>query len=168
MNKVVPVLVLLTLMLLWSPTRILAHGQPAITVTPDIVAAGGAITVKGTTMGANEEFKISLEGVKFRADLGSAQSDADENLTAQFTIPGDAPAGDYQVKALSADSDATTADLTVTAAASGTPTPAPGEATEPSPAPHELPRSRTSLEVVGLFATVVLSAGIGLLLVRLK
>ncbi len=168
MNRVVPVLVLLALMLQWNPTRILAHGQPAITVTPDIVAAGGTITVKGTTMGANEEFKISLEGLKFRADLGSAQSDANENLSAQFGIPGNASAGDYQVKALSADGDATTADLTVTAAASGTPTPAPGEAAEPSAAPHELPRSRTPLEVVGLFATVVLSAGIGLLLVRLK
>jgi hypothetical protein len=168
MKKVVSALVLLALMLLWSPTRILAHGQPQITVTPDIVAARGTITVKGMTMGANEEFKISLEGMNFRADLGSAQSDADENLTAQFTIPANAPAGDYQVKALSADGDATTADLTVTAAAGGTLTPPPGEAGEPSAASHELPRSRNPLQVVGLFAVVVSSAGVGLLLVRLK
>lgn len=67
---------LLGLALMGTPTGVLAHGEPSITVTPDVVAAGGVIMVKGTTMGANEEFKISLEGLKFRSDLGSAQSDA--------------------------------------------------------------------------------------------
>lgn len=156
------------LALMWIPTRARAHGEPEITVTPDTVAAGGTITVEGTTMGANEEFKISLEGVKFRTDLGTAQSDANENLTAQYTIPSNAPAGDYQIKALSADGNAATADLTITAAANAAPTPAAGEAPEPSAVPHEIPRSRTPLEVAGLFGLAIVSAGLGLLLVRVK
>ncbi|HZQ10432.1 MAG TPA: hypothetical protein VFD70_27885 [Anaerolineae bacterium] len=166
--RIVLGLTLLALTLLWVPTQALAHGAPAISVTPNIVAPGGTITVKGTTMGASEDFKMSLEGVKFRADFGSASSDANENMTAQYTIPGDTPAGDYQVKALSGDGDAATADLTVTATANVMPTPAPGTMAEPSAAPHEIPRSRTPLEIIGLIAVALLSAGVGVVLLRLK
>lgn len=161
-------MMLLAVSLISNPTRLFAHGEPEIKVTPDIVATGGVITVKGTTMGANEDFKISLEGLKFRADLGSAQSDANENLTAQFTVPNSAPAGDYQVKAVSEDGDATTADLTVTSAASETGTPSAEQSAEPSASPHEIPRSRTPFEVAGLVAVVVLSAGVGLFLLRMR
>ena len=161
-------LALLALTLLWSPLSVLAHGAPAISVTPNIVAPGGMITVKGTTMGANEDFKISLEGVKYRADFGSASSDANENMTAEFTIPGDAPAGDYQVKALGEDGDAATADLTVTAAVNVTPTPVAGMSAEPSAAPHEIPRGRTPFEVISVIVVALLSAGVGIVLVRFK
>jgi len=205
MLKRIIILTVVVISLGWFPAQALAHGQPEITVTPDTVAPGGKITVKGTTMGANEEFKISLEGLKFRADLGAARSDAKENLTTQFTVPSNAPAGNYLVKALSKDGDGATAELTITAAlrtatparsaspvATNTPAPtlrvgqtaaptltaAPTETTVPTVAPteepmpsaeaHQLPRSRTPIEAIGLFATVVLSAGVGLLLVRSK
>lgn len=37
-----------------------AHGESVLTVTPDTVAPGGKITVKGADMGVGEEFKIKL------------------------------------------------------------------------------------------------------------
>lgn len=203
MFKRILLMLIVSATLWWAPARVFAHGQPQITVTPDIIAPGGKITVKGVTMGANEQFRISLEGLKFRADLGVVKSDASEKFTAAFAIPSNVPAGDYLVKALSEDGDAATADLSVTAplrtatpartaspAATNTPAPTlrpgqtaaptaiaaptetpvptatPTEEPMPSAAEHQLPRSRSPIEVFGLFATVALSAGAGLVLVR--
>ena len=142
------------------PTRALAHGQPEITVTPDTVAAGSKITVTGDNLGANERFKILAEGLNFTAELGEVNTDADEKFEAEFTIPPIAPEGTYEVKAAGADGHTVVAELTVTAPASGD--------VMPSAAPHELPRSRTPLKVIGLFAAAVVSAGVGLTLVRWK
>ena len=150
----------------WLPAQALAHGAPAISVTPQVCAAGDPITIKGETMGANEDFKLSLEGLTFRADLGTATSDADQNMSITFTVPANVPVGDYQVKALSGDGDVATADLTVIAPASGTASPLSGAM--PSAAPHILPHPRTPLETTSVFAVAVVSAALGLVLVRRK
>jgi len=104
----------LALALLVLPTRTIAHGAAEITVTPDTVAAGGQIMVKGTKLDKNADVKISLEGLTYRASLGTAHTDANEAFEQQFTIPADAPEGEYQVKAITEDGDAVSADLTVT------------------------------------------------------
>jgi hypothetical protein len=48
------------------------------------------------------------------------------------------------------------------------PSPQPTEGPMPSAAAHEIPRSHTPLEVASLLATIVVSAGVGLLLFRWK
>ncbi len=50
----------------------LAHGNPVIAVQPDVVAAGGQITVTGTEMEPGEEFAITLEGPGISIPLGKA------------------------------------------------------------------------------------------------
>ncbi|MBI5300615.1 MAG: hypothetical protein HY868_00645 [Chloroflexi bacterium] len=151
--------------LIFVPVSAFAHGEPEITVTPDTIAPGGKITIKGETMGANEEFAISLEGVKFRADLGEVKSDADEKFTVQFTIPTNAPEGVYQVKAAGEDGDTVTTELTITANKSASVT-EPTEPSMPSAEEDRVPRRRVSTEIIGLFAFALVSAGAGFLLVR--
>lgn len=152
-------------LLIFVPVSAFAHGEPEITVTPDTVAAGGKITINGESMGANEEFAISLEGVKFRADLGEVKSDAEETFTAQFTIPTNAPEGVYQIKAAGEDGDTVTTELTITASKGASVT----ESTEPQmPSAEEdrVPRRRDSTETIGLFALALVSASAGFLLAR--
>lgn len=152
----------------WAPV-VQAHGESAISVTPDTIAPGGKISVRGIDMGANEEFKITLEGLSYQAELGDATADAKEEFTLEFTIPADAPEGVYQIKAVGEDGDVVTTELTITpskAAAEAQPTPA--AAVMPSAAEHELARSRTTFEVLGLGALVIVSAALGLVLLRGK
>ncbi len=152
----------------WTPIA-RAHGESAITVTPDTVAPGGKITVKGADMGAEEEFKITLEGLNYQTELGDATADDQEEFTLEFTIPADAPEGVYQIKATGEDGDVVTTELTITptkAAAEAQSTPA--VEVMPSAAEHVLARSRTPFDVIGLFALVIVSAGLGVVLARWK
>lgn len=160
---------MLALMLSALPLVTWAHGESAITVTPDTIAPGGKITVNGEEMGAGEEFKISLEGLNYQAELGDAKANDQEEFTLDFTIPADAPEGTYQVKATGEDGDVVTAELTITptkAAAEAEPTPA--VEVMPSAAEHELARSRTPLEIISLFGLVVASVAVGFILLRGK
>lgn len=162
-------LLVASLALLTLPTIALAHGEPEITVSPDTVAAGGKITIKGEKMGANEEFKVSIQGLKSTAELGDAQSNADETFDVEFAIPADLPEGSYQVKVVGADGDAVAAEVTVTAASktggAEDGTDKTNDDAMPSAAEHELTRGRTPGEVGGLFALAAVSAIGGLLLV---
>ncbi len=170
------ILYALTLALLLSVASLLAqmpiaqaHGESVLTVTPDTIAPGGKITVKGMDMGAGEEFKITLEGLIYQAELGDATADAEEGFTLEFTIPTDAPEGVYQLKAVGEDGDTVTTELTITptkAAAKAQPTPA--AEVMPSAAEHELARSRTPFEVLGLGALIIVSTALGLVLLRGK
>lgn len=153
---------------MWAPIA-QAHGESVLSVTPDTVAPGGKITVKGVDMGAGEEFNITLEGLNYQAELGDATADAEEEFTLEFTIPTDSPEGVYQLKAVGEDGDTVTTELTITptkAAAEAEPTPA--VEVMPSAAEHELARSRTPIEVIGLGALVIVSAALGLVLLRGK
>lgn len=163
-KRILPLLIVL-FALVFVPARAFAHGEPEITVTPDTVAPGGKITIKGETMGANEEFKISLEGLKFRTDLGEVKSDADEKFTVEYVIPANAPEGVYQIKAAAEDGDTVTTELTITASKSATVT-EPTEQPMPSAEEDKVPRRRVSTEIIALFALALVSAGAGFLLVR--
>jgi hypothetical protein len=55
---------------------VLAHGAAVIAVQPDVVAAGGEITVTGTEMEAGETFAITLEGTATSITLGTATATA--------------------------------------------------------------------------------------------
>lgn len=156
------------LALVWtlSAARAFAHGEPVIAVTPDTIAPGGKITITGDKMGANKAFKITLEELKFKAELGDAKSDADEKFQLQFTIPTDAPEGVYQVKAAGADGDTVTAELTITARS--TTSTAPTEQQMPSAEEDKTPRRRVPAENIGLFLAAAVSAFVGLTLVRWK
>lgn len=156
------------LALVWTlnAARALAHGEPEISVTPDTIAPGGKITLTGDKMGANEEFKITLEGLQFKSELGDAKSDADEKFQLQFTIPTDAPEGVYQVKAVGEDGDTVTAELTVTT--KSTTNAEPTEQPMPSAEEDRVPRRRVPNENIGLFVAAAVSALVGLTLVRWK
>ncbi|MCC7165612.1 MAG: hypothetical protein IT331_24155 [Anaerolineae bacterium] len=152
----------------WIPVT-QAHGESAISVTPDTIAPGGKIIIKGVEMGANEEFKITLEGLSYQAELGDAKADDKEEFQLELNIPVDAPEGVYQVIAMGEDGDVVTTELTITptkAAAEAKPTPA--AEVMPSAEEHQLARSRAPLEVIGLMVLVVGSAAVGLFLVRGK
>lgn len=152
----------------WAPVA-QAHGESVLTVTPDTIDPGGKITVKGIDMGAGEEFKITLEGLKYQAELGDATADDKEEFTLEFTIPTDAPEGVYQLKATGEDGDVVTTELTITptkATAEAEPTPA--VELMPSAAEHEIERSRTPVEVIGLGAFIVVSVAVGFFLLRGK
>lgn len=91
----------------------------------------------------------------------------------EFLIPVDAKEGTYQVKAIGEDGDTVTTELTITRP--GPASDAPAETSPytnqnqmPSAAEHGLPRGRTPLDVIGLFALVMVSAGLGIVLVRWK
>lgn len=152
----------------WAPVA-QAHGESVLTVTPDTIDPGGKITVKGIDMGVGEAFKITLEGLKYQAGLGDATADDKEEFTLEFTVPTDVPEGVYQLKAAGEDGDVVTTELTITptkAAAEAEPTPAVEQM--PSAAEHEIARSRTPVEVIGLGAFIVVSAVTGLFLLRGK
>ncbi len=55
-----------------------AHGAAVIAVQPDVVAAGGEITVTGTEMEAGETFAITLEGIVTSITLGTATATPNE------------------------------------------------------------------------------------------
>lgn len=167
MTRRILVLLILTLALLWGPVQVFAHGESELTVVPDTVAPGGTITIKGVAMGKDEEFTLKLEGLKFQATLGEVKSGDDEAFTVQFKVPAEAPEGVYQVRAVGEDGDTVTAELTVT----GNPQTAatqPGEQLMPSAEEDKVPRRRESTESLGLLAAAVVSAGLGLTLVRWK
>ena len=57
---------------------VLAHGAAIIAVQPDVVAAGGEITVIGTEMEAGETFIITLEGATSSITLGTVTATPNE------------------------------------------------------------------------------------------
>jgi len=146
-SRITLILLTLVLALLVVPTRTVAHGAAEITVTPDTVAAGGQITVKGTKLDKDADVKLSLEGLTYRASLGTAHTDADEGFEKQFTIPADAPEGEYQVKAVTEDGDAVSADLTITPPLKAVgPVPTATSAVKPGAAPAATPMTMTTPE----------------------
>ncbi len=167
MSKRLLALLTLAFVSLWLPAYVFAHGEPEITVSPDTVAPGGTLIVKGKTMGANEKFTLTLEGLKFQATLGEVESNAAEVFSQEFKVPIEVPEGLYQVRAVGEDGDAVTAELTIT----GKPATAVTEpAKQPMPSAEEdnVPRRRIPSESIGLFVIAAVSAGLGVTLVWWK
>ncbi|MBI3915099.1 MAG: hypothetical protein HY327_13050 [Chloroflexi bacterium] len=164
--KVMLISVFIAITLFVLPVLALAHGTAEISVTPDVVAAGGKIKVKGQEMGANEEFTILLEGLKFKTELGEAKSNDKEEFQVEFVILVNAPSGVYQVRAVGKDGDTTTAELTVTAPLKAAVTSQPTAEPTPSAAPMKIAINRPPIEMYGALGIVILSVVAGLALVR--
>ena len=146
----------------------LAHGTPVIAVQPTVAAAGGTITITGSDMEAGENFTITLDGLAGTTTFGkvTATGEGTEGgFTATYTVPADAVPGNYTVRAIAEDGDATTADLTVTAPSSSA-SAGPAMAQEASAAPHVIDRSKPFGEVAGVVVVALLSGLAGFWLVR--
>lgn len=142
-----------------------AHGEATLTVTPEVVMPGGTITVTGEGVEAGESFTITVEGMSFQATLGTVTVGDDEDFHQEFTVPADIPPGIYQVKATSAEGEVLTAELTVEAGPASAERAAPAE---PSAELMPLDRRRSGGELVTVVVGLLVSAGLGLALVRVR
>ncbi len=146
----------------------LAHGKPVIGVQPNLVAAGGQITVTGTEMEADEEFTITLESMRGSISLGevTVTGEGEEGgFTATFTIPADTAPGSYTVRATTGQGEAAVADLTVTAPSSEA-SAGPATVQEATGELHQLNRTKPTDQVMGVVVLIALSSVIGFVLVR--
>lgn len=142
-----------------------AHGGAELTVSPVVAAPGGTVTVKGEGVEAGETFTITVEGTTFQATLGTVTVGDDEDFHEEFTLPAEIPPGTYQVRAVSEEGEVLTAELTVEA---GTAMAEPAAPAEPSTEPMQLDRRRSTGELTVIIAGLLLSAGLGLVLIREK
>lgn len=145
-------------------TPALAHGGAELTVAPTVVAPGGVISVTGEGVEAGEEFTLTLEGMTFQITLGTVVV-SNEDFHQTFSVPADTPPDTYQVKATSAEGEVLTAELTVQAGAA---TAEPTTPAKPSAAPMQLDRSKSTGQLAVIIAGLLLSAGLGLALVRMQ
>ncbi|MCA0453994.1 MAG: hypothetical protein LCI00_08475 [Chloroflexi bacterium] len=145
-------------------TPAFAHGAAELTVAPSAVAPNGAITVSADGVEDGEIFTITLDAPTFTVRLGGATADGD-SFSQDYIIPGHVPPGDYQVNARTADGEVISAELTVQAEASASPQTA---MVEPSAAPMQLDRSKPTIQVVAIVVGLLLTAGIGAVLVRAR
>lgn len=158
-------LLVAVLLVLTSSGVALAHGEAVITVSPAAVALGGEVAVTGSDMEAGEVFAITLENALGTVPLGEATAtgDGDEaGFTIILTIPDDVAPGAYIVRAATEEGEAVTADLTVTNEAGK----ALVEVMEASAEPMQIDRSKPSGQVVGIVLVALVSAGLGIWLVR--
>ncbi len=142
-----------------------AHGAAELSVSPTVVAPGGTLTVSGDGLGDGEVFTIKLEGVTYQAMLGTATVSGD-SFEANYKVPADAPAGSYQVQATSTDGEQIAADLTVTATGEA-PAQTQAQAT-PTAESMQISRQKTLPQLAVIIAGLLVSAGLGLALVRVR
>ncbi len=154
---------LLTLGLGLNILPALAHGEATLTVSPAVVAPGGTVNVEGEGVETGETFTITLEGTAFQATLGTVTVGDDEEFRQEFTIPAEAPPGIYQVRATSAEGEELTAELTIEAGMDTTEQATP---LKPSAELMQLDRGKPTGQLVAIVAGLVVSAGLGLALVR--
>lgn len=157
-------LVVVATLLLMPMAVTLAHGEPVITVSPSIVAAGGQITVTGTEMEPGELFVITLEGLAGSIRLGEVEATGEGEeggFVVTFTIPADTAPGSYMVRAATEEGEAAEADLTVTVPSA--------EASanqamiqEPTGERHALDRGKPTGQIIGVAVVIVLSGLAGL------
>lgn len=160
----------LTIALFLSLTSVgiaLAHGEPTIIVEPAVAASGGQIAVIGADMEDGEVFKITLENAAGTVQLGEAtavKEGEEAGFNAFFTLPGELNEGFYLLRATTDEGETTAADLTIVASADQT-NAVPMEA---SAAQHTLDRSKPPLLIGSVIVLALLSAGLGLWLVRMR
>lgn len=95
--------------------RALADGATGVAVQPLTPQPGGIITVKGEVLGPNREVEVRIIGTNVDIDLGEVETNEEGDFTAEFRVPDDLVAGNYQVQA-AGDETATT---TITVVAPG-------------------------------------------------
>jgi len=141
-----------------------AHGEAALTVTPQVAAPNSVITISAEEVEDGEIFIITLEATTFTVRLGTATVEG-EGFREEFTIPSHVPPGVYQVTATTAKGEVISAELTVETGETATQQTA---VVEPSGEPMELDRSKPTAQLVAIVAGIIISAGLGVLLVRAK
>lgn len=142
-----------------------AHGKAELTVSPTVVPAGGEIKVEAKGVEAGEQFTITLEGMSYRAVLGIVMAGDDEDFHQDFTIPADAPAGIYQVKADNGQGEVLTAEVTVEATSESLTR---GEQIKPSAEPMALDRRKSAGQIATVIAGIFVAAALGVLLIRVR
>jgi hypothetical protein len=142
-----------------------AHEGAEIVVSPSVVAPGEIFTVKGEGVEAGETFTISLDGITYRTLFGDVTAGSDEDFHEEFELPADTPPGPYQVVATSVDGETITAELTVEV---GTVNSEPVELEEPSNGLMKLDRKKSGIELGVIIVGLIISTGLGIVLVRVK
>lgn len=142
--------------------RVFGHGEATLVVTPTAVSPNSTIRVSGQEVEDGEVFVVTLESTTFVVTLGTVTV-AGEDFEQEFTVPDHVPPGTYQVRATTAEGEVISAELTVEA---GTGTQS--AAVEPSSAWMELDRSKPIGQIRAIAAVLLVSAGLGIWLVRSK
>jgi len=129
-----------------------AHGAPTLAVSPPTVQAGGTMTISGDGLGeTGESVLLMLQGTSYQAPLGTLILTSDAFDNADFTVPADAPPGEYVVKAQNGPISAA-AQLSVVAAGTA-------HSSDTAALPLGRPRARTTVEWIVAVGLVVLSLG---------
>lgn len=168
MKNILSISLLIALVLAFMPYgTALADGVPVIIVEPSVAAPGDQITITGTDMEEGEVFKFTLESASGVFEIGEATAapDGEEaGFTAVFTLPDDLPAGFYLLRAMTDEGETTATDLTIVSSADQ----ANAVPMEASAAQHTLDRSKPPLLIGSVIALALLSAGLGVWLVRMR
>jgi len=142
-------------------TRVFAHGDAALVVTPTTASPNSTIRVSGQEVEDGEIFVVTLESATFVVTLGTVTVEG-EGFEQEFTVPEHVPSGTYQVRAATAEGEVISAELAVEAGAETQ------TAVEPSAELMELDRSKPIGQILAIAAVLLVSAGIGIILVRSK
>lgn len=134
----------------------LADGATGVAVQPLAPKPGDIIKVKGEVLGANRTVEVRIIGTNVNIDLGEVQTNAEGDFTAEFRVPENLTAGNYQVQA-KGEQTATTTITVVTAGAAQ-----PDPMSQPAP---EL-RQRSLGESIGLIALFGVLAAAGIVFAR--
>lgn len=145
-----PSFAVVVLLWVWA-TPASAHGA-AVTVEPAQARAGDHIKVAGEDFEPNSTVAIRLEGIRATIDLGEVTADADGSFTADLTLPLDAIAGTYQLKAEGGD-DSVTVDFSISGSAEG-----------PGSQNVVFERSTGETVTIGIIVVAFIAAGMALVL----
>ena len=163
MRKHVAFAMALGLALSFSITlTVIAHsgtGGAGIEAEPSNLTAGGTVVLAGSGLEPNNERILVLVGEGLTVEFGTVTTDAEGMFSKALTIPSHLPSGNYELRAIG--DETLTATLAVTAAAGG------AAASPASNTSNEtvMARERSTLELGGIVALVVLAAGLGLFLI---
>jgi len=147
--------------LLFSVVAAYAHGGAEINAYPPSVAPGETLVVEGEDINANGPIAIFLDSVRGRLRLGQVQGDAEGNFKVSLTIPQDASAGRYLLKAIGSSGTTASMEVTITAVSSQVPT---TETRMATPEEMKINRTRSTGEWIGLIAFLSGIAFVGTLL----
>lgn len=150
---------------LFSFSVALAHGEPTIVVEPAVAKPGDQITITGADMEDGEIFTIIVENSSGTFQLGEAtviQQGDEAGFTTTFVLPKGLTAGLYLLRAVTEEGESTAADLTIVSSFDTTG----AETMEATPMLHTLDRSKPVLLTGSVIAFALLSASLGLWLLR--
>lgn len=142
--------------------------KTALTVTPDVVKAGEATTLKATGFTPDKLVVFTVNGVK----VGEAKADGNGQATVKYTVPASSALGKFAVVASQPDTGlSATSSLTVVASDQAKVQPNPkhdGKATDgkAKTGPSHGKLARTGVALRGVLVAMLLSAAAGFALTR--